>query len=297
MLDRPESDFTINRLQMKARRILPGLVALFCLYAPPAEACSCIGPVGRFLYSNGVEVPLNARGVPWAGTLGWENERYVAPPAGRFLVERLVRGSWLPVPFDLEVIQDSLVTHREPQGDDGLVLVVPRTHWRAQDRFRFTFLQPGMPDTLANRLEVRVSGESLKASRRRLVITKGAEKTTPLRVSTLSGSCSTEIRANQVELQLELTPKLKRWSSILLFSTRVGDLWRPGTDLCNLTPPGRSWKGLARDLVYAECPSGSHFDSAQYVLAAGHHLVTMTAWLPGTEARFTGETEVVLQCK
>jgi len=68
-----------------------------------------------------------------------------------------------------------------------------------------------------------------------------------------------------------------------VYFTIVDDriVWRPLPSLCSEVPPGASWVGPSRELLFAARDTSPEHSGAYLVLPRGEHSVTMIAWLPG----------------
>lgn len=280
--------------------VLAGLVPALGL-PPGAKACSCVRVDAGFLIEPGTELPANARGVPWSGWLEWDGTTTLPPGKDFFAVERLDGPEAGDVVFDLELLGGDLL-----RDDDVLALVAPREGFEPGGRYRFSFRRPSFrtaADELPARyrLEVSVGREPLVAgssgeSAGSLAVWKTARD--QLEVETRAGSCSVRVDAAQTGVELELPDELARWRDALLYVTRVdGEIYRPASTYCGQTAPGRSWTGMARELLFADCEAQSRvWGRPEGVLPEGVHLVEMTAWLPGTEQTFEARRDVRLSC-
>lgn len=103
-----------------------------------------------------------------------------------------------------------------------------------------------------------------------------------LQVSTISGSCSADVLADQVTIELPLDAAALPWRDLLHFETRIdGAVWRASAAANLPVTPGESWAGRARDRVYTVCAGEDPYASGG--LAPGTHEVTIRVTLPGTE--------------
>jgi uncharacterized protein (TIGR03382 family) len=113
-----------------------------------------------------------------------------------------------------------------------------------------------------------------------------------LDVATPSGSCSAEVAAYQVPIDLAITFESLPWVDVLLFETIVdGAVWSAASSINVQVAPGASWQGRATDLLYRTCHSDDPY--AQQGLSAGPHQVMMRARLPGSTIVATSDTITV----
>lgn len=118
----------------------------------------------------------------------------------------------------------------------------------------------------------------------------------PLTLATTSGSCFAEATVARSSIELVASAAATAWLDVLHFETRVdGRPWHYVTSIGALVPPGTSPAGRARDVVYAVCASKD--PGVGEGLAAGKHVVTMQATLPGTtQVVMSSELNVTLAC-
>jgi hypothetical protein len=103
-------------------------------------------------------------------------------------------------------------------------------------------------------------------------------------------------RAATARLEVKLPKVLQQYAGGLFFTTLTdgSKKWRPATSYCHQVPPGSSWIGKGKDLIYSTC--AVYFGDNG--LKAGHHSVKMQLWLPGTNIRLTTNTvRIKLACK
>ena len=113
----------------------------------------------------------------------------------------------------------------------------------------------------------------------------------PLTVPTSSGSCTSEVSADQATFDLVLAADATPWLHALLFETLVDDVvWRykAGVHVA-------SWTGSNVDRIYHVCQTED--DGVSLGLDAGPHAVTMRASLPGSTTILTSTVApATLQC-
>jgi len=120
----------------------------------------------------------------------------------------------------------------------------------------------------------------------------------PLVVGTTSGSCSSQIDAHQIDLQVEFSADALPWRDALAFTTLVdGQRWFAADSINSTYAQGTSWVGRGQDRVYASC-GGEAEDGSFSGLAEGWHQVAFEATLPGTDIVLTTDSvSVELSCE
>ncbi len=279
----------------------------------PAAGCSCGRlPGGSFLVPARVELPANARGLPWFGDLSG------SVPTGTFSAFRLDGKQKVPVEVQSEVLRRGPLPVTD--GDGWLVLVRPEGGFRPGATYQIEYRRPPSARTEVigeepQRVRVKVAREPLTRQRLEAGLKAEDRGHKALDVRALGGSCSTRVLAHQVGLELRLPARLTQWKKAMLFATLVdGSPWQPADSLCNPTPPGRSWASLGSDLAFAACgpdpgllaqeeldPEERAFlmqtmGSPDNSLASGDHQVEMIAWLPGTDVVLRATAPIRLRC-
>jgi len=269
-------------------------------------ACSCVVPDDGFLVSVGAEIPRDSRGIPWSGRLDDDDGRPVLPNPTGFAIERLVEGGRVGLEVELELLNGPLIGDGSPWLSDYLLLVGPRGGFIAGAQYAFTdyggHTSRGWPSLQEPRkVVVTVSDRSLSD-----VIEASGEASLHVRydgvadlgVMTTCGSCSVNINAAQVRLDMRLPDELARWRDVLLYTTTVdGAIWRPRRHLCAPVAPGDSWVGRGLDVLFTDCGASTERICKPYFgLSEGAHDVVMTAWWPGVEASVSAAARVELAC-
>jgi uncharacterized protein (TIGR03382 family) len=118
----------------------------------------------------------------------------------------------------------------------------------------------------------------------------------PMNLATRSGSCFSEATVSQASIELVASTAAAAWMDVLHFETLVdGRPWYYATALGALTPPGTSPSGRARDRVFEVCDAKD--PGIGEGLAAGAHVVTMQATLPGSAlVVISNSLQVTLAC-
>lgn len=289
----------------------------------PAAACTCVEPRGgQFLVPAEVEIPANAVGIPWFGTLSGPGAGPGSVPVGTFTVRELSGEESTPAPARVELLREGPISSHE-----WIALVSPAGGFRPGAVYELDYQPPTASEDwlqgTPHKVKVTVSRERLTFRDRHAEVTSVDKGRELLHVLTNGGSCSARVLAHQVGLELRLPPGLERWRSALLFGTSVdGKTWRPSGSWCTTIPPGRSWVGLGSELAFSACrpapeplPEGLppeayvlhelELDEAEdprtaaapgFNLPEGDHRVEMIGWLPGTDAVLRGSTRIRLHC-
>jgi uncharacterized protein (TIGR03382 family) len=117
-----------------------------------------------------------------------------------------------------------------------------------------------------------------------------------MNLATTSGSCFSEATVSQAPIELVASPAAAAWMDVLHFETLVdGRPWHYATVIGAATPPGTSPSGRARDRVFEICDAKD--PGIGEGLAAGAHVVTMQATLPGSaQVVMSSSLQVTLAC-
>lgn len=277
-----------------------------------AAWCSCIGPPGEFLVPTGVQIPADGRGLPFWGptVIRWtENGLQPVDPIP-FSIDRFVDGRRVRVGVELEVLSGPLITDDHRHRYARLLLVKPRGGFVPENQYLFTYSPRSDRHAYATshpRYDPRetlviVGAETIAdaAVGAEASLEVGAVAHRSMRVSA-GASCSVEIDAAAAAITLRLPPRLERWREVLLYTVTVDgrEIWKPSTSLCRDIPPGHSWEGRTRELVYAACGPDDEYgriSRARSNLEPGTHDVLMTAWWPGVETTVSAAATVQLTC-
>jgi hypothetical protein len=262
-----------------ARTVIALGIALTLGWATHAGSCTCVlGRFPVFMVVTGVRMPANARGVPCFNLTSRE-----------YVYVRHI-GSGDKVPFKVESLalpEAYSAAGGGPERSAKISLICPE--WKPGESYRIGI------DALSVVVHVdRTSFEASDATIEEWKDTKG-----DLQTLTYGGSCSVTIRAHQVGVEL-FGETIDPWRGALLYFTVVDDAlaWQPRPSLCSELPPGMSWVGNARELVYSECPADDEPLHGERTLRLdpGKHKVTMIAWLPGV-IEVSAATNVELGCR
>lgn len=280
--------------------VLAAVVAVSVMHREIA-GCSCLKGDYGFLVPSGVTLPSNALGVPWAGGLRREGKHWIYPRKDLFLVQRLdSAGDWVTIDFDLHEIRGELI------GDSTMyiVLVVPDDGMMPGACYRFGFGPLHHRDDggriMSEGVVVTVDHEPFKPDTTEYMLRVGDTRRAPLEVMTLSGACSTKIEAAQAEIEMPLPVSVEKWRDALLYTVIISDhdYWRPYRSFCGSAPPGSSWVGKGRELVFSQCTGTLGSSGEPYFnLQEGTHSVRMIAWLPGISATVRARADVALKCE
>ncbi len=260
-----------------------GVVALLAsASARPADACTAprCWP-GHFVPGNGTRVPANLPAIYWRPM------RVLDPQGGsiadpRWVTLATTAAPTTPLPF----------TATRLANDD--YLLVPDAPLVAGTRYLLTDATTCPEDSVLGPRVVFAVGPAaeLPVGLGRLGIPRGGQF---VRELAAGGTCSREAEVREVELVIDGSREAALWRDALHFETRVdGALWTPQRSIIEPLPPGASWFGRGRDIVYTVC--GPPFDVT--TLPAGLHRVEMRATLPGTALSLAAEPiDVLLECR
>jgi hypothetical protein len=273
-------------------------------FSKSAEACSCgLGPA-RFVTPDDASLPANGRALAWwSGGIRWdvcpEGETCtktsginLPPSASEFRIERLEGSRAVAVPHHIE-----LVVQDDPDRPWGMsstgLLVVATEGLEAGARYRFHTGEYGLDSTT-----VSVARDRLYGAEGRVVVDELAVDRLELSAGL---SCTAAVTAAVRSIRLELPERAQPFASALIYTTTVdGADWRPSHSICTPPPPGRSWTGQGKDLLYSVC---DYQQTARALLEVAPlsesygHWVTMRAELPGTDVVFTAPSvEVDFVC-
>jgi hypothetical protein len=272
-----------------------------------APMCSCAAGPGDFLIPTGAEIPADSRGIPFSGSghLRWDGREMQLLNSDLFTVDRLQDGRWVRLRAVVEVLDGPMISDGANHQIDRLILVSPVGGFVRGGQYLFTHYPAyDWHDPQPRKVVVVVSelsfAELIDEEPPSLVVGEAVREA--MFVET-GGSCSTEIDAAAVPLRIELPTRLQRWQDVLLFSVVVDgeQIWRPQASLCADVPPGYSWKGRSRELLFSDCSAPDRDNQRLWAqphdgLDPGLHRVEMSAWWPGIEARASAATVVELSC-
>lgn len=269
------------RYQLQVVLVLALPLTFFTISPKEAEACSAPPCWQSYLApANDVYVPANLPAIYWQPARGYDASELDRDPS------RVQLAGSVPVPSLTESIRengDVLFLLNEPLVEGQSYRLTDSTTCNDSSEFispdnSFTATaEAALPSTLGT-----VSA-----------IDKGLG---PLHVATTSGSCSTQIEAHQIALEVELSDDAQPWRDVLAFTTLVdGQPWAASESINSTNAPGTSWVGRAKDKVFLSCDSDS--DEGYSGLAEGAHLVAFEALLPGTDIVLSTEPVTVqLSC-
>jgi hypothetical protein len=273
------------------------------LRSTSARSCSCeMDQSPKFLVPSGVTFPSNFRGVPCVNLKDVSKDRVQIIRVGEDFFERIAARESVMVDAEIEsppLPEEYAGTHNPWQrgtsgeGDAGRVSLICAA-WEPGGTYRVRLPQQEIIIHVAKRaMEIDQHKIGIWQNERSAVLTSSA-----------GGSCSTVFTGHRVGVELT-GEAVDQWRDALLYLTVVDRqmVWRPEYDICTEVPPGMSWVGSARELLYGRC--GTEAPSRTGVttmirplwnLERGNHEVTMIAWLPGV-MEFSATTTVVIDCK
>lgn len=244
------------------------------LISRSAGACSqpsCIQ--GRFTPGDGVTVPANLPAIHWRPTISFGT----AMPDPSLVTLATTTDPTTPLAFTATAL---------PGGDYLLVpdqSLVAGTSYIVKDG-KTCGQTPGPSVTFT-------AGPTAPRLTQLGTLTAVAANVSPLTVPTGSGSCTTNVSADQATVDLALAPEAMPWLHAMLFETVVdGTVWRSQASV-DVSP----WTGIGVDRIYHVCATSD--PGASLGLDAGSHDVTLRASLPGSTTVVTSTVAAaVLQC-
>lgn len=262
-------------------RPLSLLAALACLHAAPRVADACSAPAcwpGAFLPAEGVQVPANLPGIVWQPTASNLGD----PAEATNVVLATADAPTTPLPFTAM-----------PLGTAGAYVLVPDAPLAPGTAY---VVRDGNAcgDTLGPTTSFTTAGDAPLPSSLGTIYTSYTRG--PLEVGTSSGSCSTEVDAAIVDLELELDAGALPWRDALVYETFVdGQPWRATASINVRSAPGTSWVGRGKERLYRVCSAQD--TSVGEGLTAGPHEVTIVATVPGSSVVVATQTATVdLSC-
>lgn len=250
------------------RRPIVFLAAVASLItAAPPDADACSPPVcadGFFSPGDGATVPANLPTMSWRPMRGFDASS--ADLGKVVLTSAAAPGT--PLPFTATQLPGGLyeIVPDQPLTPGAYVLA-------DQNTCGSTVVGPMATFQVAD-------AAPLPTSLGALVETKNLVG--PL-VIAASASCSSEVEAHHIELELQLGPEAAAWGDALHFETLVdGEPWRASSSSVGEVPPGSSWRGRGVDRLYRVCKAPEDEDVAEG-LSAGPHEVVMRATLRGSD--------------
>lgn len=239
------------------------------------NACTCIVQADpAFLVESGSVLPANAKGIPIGR--GWSGNECAVWRLGE--QETLVP-CWLsPVDFPRSYDWKQHDSSRE----DRLWLVC--ADWEPGSRYRI--------DMGRQSIDVEVASQPFVSTECAIDIWENGIG--DVETMTLHGSCTVRFSAHRVGVEIS-GDAIDQWRDALLYFTIIdGEIvWRPRKSVCSKMPPGQSWVGPTRELLYWCCEGSG---GAYAKLSKGKHSVRMIAWLPGVW-QVAATTEVTLGCR
>ncbi len=110
-----------------------------------------------------------------------------------------------------------------------------------------------------------------------------------------SVTCTDDVDAVSVRVELELDPQLEPFADVLMYETLVdGERWAHDPMFFAPAQVGRSWVGRGVDVIFATCPNGNSDG-----VSIGPHQVQMRAQIPGLPGALLESDiiEIVLECE
>lgn len=279
-------------------------VSFLCLafLAPErSAACSCICnyPTWGFVSGGGL-IPSNSAGLLWWGEFEGSNGTDQALPV------QIASASGEPLPLEYELVSPR--RRRIPwmrSQPRRLWLFRPRDGFKTGKSYIFT-TRPICQSVIGGysgpisleeqRISVTVSDQAAVSPAGPVTLKIGEPITDLLQVAA-SGSCSADVNAAQLPIEIDLPEAMRAFRDQLYFETIIDgtDRWGRLASICTLVLPGASWRGKGIDLLFSVC--GDPPAHAAGGLVAGRHTVEMRASLPGTDVlAATSKVEIELRC-
>jgi len=260
------------------------LAAAVLSSTPPARACRCHLPNRGFVVPGGYELPANAFGLAWEG---WPRS------AKDFEIVEVTSDGEVP-----QVVKTRSAGRRAGLDRDrtgwNIVVVGVEGGLRPGARYRFRARPEGGGVVHAERpeAEVTVAEAGLVLPEQARLALGPLEHTTTVIAS--GGSCSRKAETARCGVMMELPGVSAAAKESLFYVTLVdGRPWKAKSSICRRPAPGRSWQGIAEDLVFQVCP-----ESERSGVKAGARTIQMVALLPGTEVVLRSEeVSVDFACK
>ena len=263
---------------MRSMLLVLAATSLTLFIPRPADACSlpaCVS--GAFVPGDHGHVPANVPGLYWRPMFD-----YRAMPDPGNVVLTSTADPTTPIPITAKQLADRnfLLVPDAPLAPGSYVITdhtVCGAPAAAGPQAAFT-VEPAapMPSTLGALIAMPASLQQLD-------------------LATGLGTCSAQATVDQTSIELAPSDAAAAWFDALHFETWVdGKPWYYQTGFNFAVPPGQSPLGRARDRVFQVCSS---MDPTVSGLAAGKHVVTMRATLPGsTLLVMSSPLEITLQC-
>ena len=257
------SRFLRNRSLLTAALLLVFGAALRHM---PVYACSCIRGGGTFVMNRESDdktliLPRDARGVLW-----WQ-EAYAQK--GSFGV-RLLSG-----------VRERDLDFRVIEVKPDLLLIAPTDKLVPGNRYLFTYRGDSKQPRNVQEVEAVVENTAFAAIKDQFQL--WVSQPGPAQIEVPSGGmCSRTAEVVGHDVHISEPAAIERWRFALLFETVLDGKreWRPKAHVCGDPPPGSSWRGHGRDLIFAECAKATSKEIAG--TTEGEHDVYMTISVPGT---------------
>jgi hypothetical protein len=277
--------------------------------AQEARACSC-GPVEQgFLGDVNLDLPRNAKGLPWSGYV--QLHRASTPPlATRFRVMVWADSAWRSVPFDLIPVEDVPVGSAQSVWGERLHVVAPRGGLVVGKAYMFSYSSPiRLRRSLGSNAQtvfVGVTNANFLPEAGTAKLSIATPTTGTVTTSTRSGMCATAFTGKRAQISFHLPAPYLRWLGALTYTVIVDGsrVWRPDANLCDPTPPGLNSLGHGQELLFSLCekrPKEQRYEfiagaEPDAVLSPEPHDIEVIASLPGTAIRLSAQGRVDLGC-
>ena len=242
---------------------------------PPARACRCQLPDRGFVVPAGNELPANAFGLAWEGS---------PRRAEDFEIVEVTSEGEVPQVAKTRAAGAMAGLKRHQTGWNVRVVGV-EGGLRPGARYRFRSRPEGGVVGSGERSEAEFTvAEAELVLPKQAVLALGPLEHAPT-VIAAGGSCSRKAETARRGVIMELPGVSEAAKQALFYLTLVdGRGWTPTSSICKRPDLGRSWKGIAEDLVFQMCPESRH-----HGVKAGARTIQMVALLPGTEVVLRSE--------
>lgn len=282
--------FSTVRPAALASALVAALAATLALPSPTAHACEPMPCAGGLFPADGpvLHIPPNAPGIPF-----WPASPATPGVVDAVAIERQSGATWTPEAVLTQAISEPgslLLIAPKPAAQ-----AAPTAPWVPSSTYRLT------PKSTCQYQRGRTGPRQVVVAAEPAPLPTGATLALialpplhgPLGVATWHGSCANEVSAQSVRVFAGLPPVAQPWADLLIWTTKVDDsIWQASAALGDGPPPGVSWVGRGRDLVYTVCAK-----ERETGLAPGRHTVTLSARILGTDIVLTSNpVSVTLVC-
>ena len=163
-----------------------------------------------------------------------------------------------------------------------LLLIAPAERLAPGNRYLFTYRDSKQPANVQE-VEAVVENTAFATIKDQVQLWVSQPGPAQIKVSTNGGMCSRPADVVAHDMHISEPAAIERWRFALLFETVLDGKreWKPQAHLCGDPPPGSSWQGHGRDMIFAECAKATSKEIAG--TTEGEHDMYMTISVPGTK--------------